>query len=99
MPASLTDAIFWVAVACCGVAQLLLLRSVLAARGAARPAESLPPLRRAVEVAWAVVPAVALALVLAMTWRAMHPAAAPADAARAAGDLSALSAPRGGFPT
>jgi len=73
MPALLSDAIFWIAVVCCAAAQLLILRSVFAARGAG-PASSLPPVRRPLEIAWALLPAVALALVLAMTWRAMHPA-------------------------
>jgi len=73
MPALLSDAIFWVAVACCAAAQLLILRSVFAARGAG-PAGALSPVRRPLEIVWALLPAVGLALVLAMTWRAMHPA-------------------------
>jgi hypothetical protein len=65
------DAIFWVAVACCLAAQAAILRSVLAG-GRGTP----PSPRRAAEVAWAVVPALVLALVLAATWRALHPAGA-----------------------
>ena len=75
MPPALSEAIFWVAVACCVVAELFILRSVFAARGtSASTAEgALPRVRRPVEVLWAVVPAVALALVLAATWRTLHP--------------------------
>ena len=62
------DAIFWVAVACCLVAQAAILRSVLVGGRA-----SAPPRRRAAEVAWAIAPAVALTIVLVATWRTIHP--------------------------
>jgi heme/copper-type cytochrome/quinol oxidase subunit 2 len=83
MPSTLSDALFWVAVALCAVAQAAILRSALAAHHtAAAPGSTLPPLRRAVEVAWTVVPAIALAALLVFTWRAMHPPvrSAPAGA-------------------
>jgi heme/copper-type cytochrome/quinol oxidase subunit 2 len=72
MPFSTADAIFWVAVACCAVAQVAILRSVLVS-----PVEAGEPVRssaarRAVEIAWAVLPGVALAIVFAYTWRAIH---------------------------
>ncbi|HJU69592.1 MAG TPA: hypothetical protein VJ650_15230 [Gemmatimonadaceae bacterium] len=64
-------------VACIIVAQLFILRSafsaVLVARGDAR----VPGPRRAAEVAWAVLPAIALGFALWMTWqerRAQMPA-------------------------
>jgi hypothetical protein len=88
MPSStLADAIFWIAVASCLVAQAAILRSVLAGRGAAAPA---PLPRRAAEVAWAIVPAVALALVLAATWRSLHPADGAGVAAGRAGAEASL---------
>jgi heme/copper-type cytochrome/quinol oxidase subunit 2 len=93
MPASLSDALFWVAVVCCAVAQLLILRAAFASRGTRASADSLPPVRRAVEVVWAIVPALALALLLAATWRAMHP---PSHGADPALSPAALSATRGG---
>jgi heme/copper-type cytochrome/quinol oxidase subunit 2 len=68
------DAIFWIAVACCSVAQVAILYSVISSP--ARTSDSgieTSPARRAVEIAWAVLPGVALALVLTFTWRAMHP--------------------------
>ena len=76
------DAIFWVAVVCCAVAQVAILHSVFAARGPAAGGPTMPPLRRGLEVLWAVVPAVGLALVLLLTWRAIRtdPVAAPAAA-------------------
>jgi heme/copper-type cytochrome/quinol oxidase subunit 2 len=72
MSLSLADAIFWVAVACCLVAQLAIVRSVLVSP--ARVPDSPPTSigRRVVEIAWAVLPGVALAFVLLLTWRAMH---------------------------
>ena len=80
----LADATFWAAAVCCAVAQWVILRGTLAAPLA--PGSAAPGRRRA-EVVWAVVPAVALALVLGATWRALHPAGpvaatgAPATAA------------------
>lgn len=64
------DAIFWIAVACCAVAQLAILRSVLAVP--AQRAGDRSAWRRTAEIAWAVLPGVALAAVLLYTWRAMH---------------------------
>ena len=82
MRESLADAIFWIAVVCCVVAQAAILRSVFAARGQAGGVGggggTMPPLRRGLEVLWAVVPALGLALVLALTWREMRPDAHPA---------------------
>ena len=69
----LADAIFWIAVACCSVAQLAIIRSVVISP--TRPSDSKiepSPIRRAVEIVWAVLPGVALAIVLLFTWRAMH---------------------------
>jgi heme/copper-type cytochrome/quinol oxidase subunit 2 len=68
----LSDAIFWLAAACCVFAQAAIVRSALRAR-AQRPDGSASP-SRPIEVAWTIVPAVMLALVLVLTWRALHPA-------------------------
>ena len=56
--------LFWAAALVCGVAHLAIVASVV---------RSGP--RRRLEIAWAVIPAVALAAVLVMTWRGMHPGA------------------------
>jgi len=71
MPHLLATALFWLSVACCLVAQVLIVRSVVAARGlpAARP--ELPRARGSVEIMWAVVPAIALAALLFFTWQAI----------------------------
>lgn len=85
MPSPTAVALFWVAVAVCTLAQVALLHSFFL--GASRPAHGSTAAFRATETAWAVVPAVILALLLAATWQAMHPSAAariritvPADA-------------------
>jgi heme/copper-type cytochrome/quinol oxidase subunit 2 len=77
MSLPLADAIFWVAVACCAVAQWFILRGAFTASMTPQPGATVPTSRRPLEIAWAVLPAVALAFVLAATWRAMHPHAAP----------------------
>ena len=73
------DGLFWSSVACCAYAQFLILRSVGGRRHAAEPSASpMPRPRGATELLWAVVPALALAVLLVATWRTMH-----ADPARA----------------
>ena len=96
MPLPLADAIFWVAVACCAVAQWFILRGALTASLTPSAGDAVPTSRRPLEIAGAVLPAVALALVLAATWRAMHPAAAPPHNHPAAEHTAA--APREVFP-
>ena len=75
------DAIFWIAAACCVVAQGLLLRSALTAPFSRPDAPALPAPRRAVEVAWTLLPAIGLALVLWFSWRAIHDVDSPAGTA------------------
>lgn len=53
--------LFWAAVFVCLIAHIFIVRSVLRASP-----------RKLTEVAWAVIPAIALAMVLLMTWRTMH---------------------------
>ena len=74
IPRFLSDAIFWLAAACCVFAQVAIVRSALRAR-AQRPDGSASP-SRPIEVAWTILPAIMLALVLVLTWRALHPSAA-----------------------
>jgi hypothetical protein len=73
------DAVFWIAVGCCVIAQLAILRSVLRVSstrhstiesGSAAHSES--AVHRAIDIAWAVIPGIALAFVLLYTWRAMR---------------------------
>jgi heme/copper-type cytochrome/quinol oxidase subunit 2 len=72
MNVSLADASFWLAVACCVVAQVAIVRSAFARRTPLLGGAAMPPLRRPIEVAFTLVPAVLLALVLVLTWRAMY---------------------------
>jgi heme/copper-type cytochrome/quinol oxidase subunit 2 len=73
----LADALFWSCVAAVTVAQVALLRS--AAR-VVRPGVRAPDVpvasRRAMELVWAVVPAIVLALAIVWAWKTMHPATA-----------------------
>ena len=91
----LGDAIFWVAVACCVVAEVAIVRSALVVRftgdgrretgdgkeetrpvtasGFPSPVSRIPSPRWS-EVAWTILPAIALAIVLAVTWRAVRDA-------------------------
>jgi heme/copper-type cytochrome/quinol oxidase subunit 2 len=72
----LADLIFWLAVVCCVVAQAAIVRSALRTPVQhPEPGVEVPRPRRAIEIAWTVLPAIGLALVLIMTWRAIHPRA------------------------
>lgn len=73
MRPAVADAIFWSAAVCCVVAQIAILRSALARhRPPADAPPTMPPLRRGIEVVWALLPAIALAVVLLATWRAVQ---------------------------
>ena len=67
MFSSLADAIFWIAVGLCSIAQIAIVRSVLIS-----PTGSSSVGRRLGEIAWAVLPGFALAALFVFTWRAMH---------------------------
>jgi heme/copper-type cytochrome/quinol oxidase subunit 2 len=73
--------LFWLAVVCCVVAQIEIVRSAFKAPAASDG--TVPAPSRWTEVLWTVVPAIGLALVLAFTWRAIH-ARQQADAMRPA---------------
>ena len=72
MPEAAADLIFWIALACCAIAQIAIIRSVLLVKPLEPRSERMPTVRRASEIAWAVLPAVMLALVFWATWREMH---------------------------
>ena len=89
MPSPLATLVFWAAVLCCIVAEVAIVRSTAHARRPVTAGDGelalLPPSRRGAEVAWAVLPALVLAGVLAWTWREMRrPPALPAPSAPAA---------------
>ena len=68
----IATSIFWVAVVLCVIAHRYILRSAFAAGAAVEHSHTLPPVRRAAEVLWVVLPAVALVFLLIATWRAIE---------------------------
>jgi len=74
---TIRSVLFWVAAACCVLAELAILRSLLFGRArAAEARDSMGSARaahasRSVDIAWAILPAIGLALVLYLTWRAV----------------------------
>jgi heme/copper-type cytochrome/quinol oxidase subunit 2 len=67
-----TDVIFWLAAFCCALSQAAIVRSALRARTQRPDGSASPP--RAIDVAWTIVPALGLVLVLVVTWRVLHAA-------------------------
>jgi len=61
MSLTLATAIFWVACACCAVAQVAIVRSALIT----------PSSKRSIDIAWSVLPGFALATLLVFTWKAL----------------------------
>jgi heme/copper-type cytochrome/quinol oxidase subunit 2 len=64
----LAEAIFWIAVVACVVAEIAILRSTYAARGVEK-SNLVPSSSRGGEITWAILPAVMLAFLLIATWR------------------------------
>jgi heme/copper-type cytochrome/quinol oxidase subunit 2 len=87
---SLREILFWSSAICCAIAQILIVRSVLAVRPLPEPRADVPRSRGGVELFWALLPAVALGVLFVFTWRAIEhrttverlPAAATMEAAR-----------------
>jgi heme/copper-type cytochrome/quinol oxidase subunit 2 len=64
----LAETIFWIAVVACVIAELAILRSTFSARRGNKP-ELVPSASPRSEIAWAIIPAVALGIVLGATWQ------------------------------
>jgi heme/copper-type cytochrome/quinol oxidase subunit 2 len=64
----LAETIFWIAAAACAIAEVAILRSTFAARYANK-SELVPASPRSSELAWAIIPALALSAVLVATWQ------------------------------
>ena len=64
----LAETLFWIAAVACAIAELAILRSTFAARRAIK-SELVPSASPRGELAWAVIPAVALGIVLTATWQ------------------------------
>lgn len=82
MNTAVLDALFWIALAACAVAQYFILRAVFAPEApapvgspaeAGRAAGRLRRPSRPLEIAWAVLPAVGLIVLLAWAWQMQHP--------------------------
>lgn len=71
MSLAFREILFWISLAVCLVAQVLIVRSVLGARTLQGPRPELTRSRGGVELFWAVLPAVALGVLLFFTWRAI----------------------------
>jgi len=69
MPPSARAVLFWSSAICCLVAQVLIVRSVLASRTLPETPSALPRSRDGVELFWALLPAVALGVLFFFTWR------------------------------
>ena len=69
MPPSAREVLFWSSAICCLVAQVLIVRSVLGVRKLPEPRPELARSRDGVELFWALLPAVALGVLLFFTWR------------------------------
>lgn len=78
MPFRLTDVIFWFSAVSCAVAQAAILRSVIIAPARTLEAPAGSARRRTMEIAWAVLPGIALVAVFVLTWRVMHGMHVPA---------------------
>jgi heme/copper-type cytochrome/quinol oxidase subunit 2 len=81
MSLSFATGLFWTSVACCTIAQFLIVRSVLGARHVPAPSADVPRSRARTELVWAVVPAVALVALLVFTWDAVRQSTARPSAA------------------
>ncbi len=64
----LAETIFWIAALACVIAELAILRSTFAARRANK-SDQVPSSSPRGELAWAIIPALALGVVLTATWQ------------------------------
>jgi hypothetical protein len=64
----LAETIFWIAAIACVIAEIAILRSTFAARSANK-SELVPTASPRGELAWAIIPALALVVVLSATWQ------------------------------
>ncbi|MGI8496584.1 MAG: hypothetical protein ACR2OG_03235 [Gemmatimonadaceae bacterium] len=69
------EVVFWIAVASCAVAQVAIVRLAVRATPRSEVPETgaLSRSGRGMEIAWTLIPAGGLIVVLLLTWRAWHP--------------------------
>jgi hypothetical protein len=69
---TLLTALFWMAVAICGVAQLFIMRAVFRTLPAAPTNSAVPAPRRWAEIVQVLLPIIGLVALFYGAWRAMH---------------------------
>ncbi|MFL5483358.1 MAG: hypothetical protein ACJ8AK_14350 [Gemmatimonadaceae bacterium] len=89
----LAETIFWVAALACAVAEIAILRSLIAHRRA-QHSNLVPAGSPITELIWGVVPAIGLALVLFFTWRRIQLRDHHMQMDHSAHQMTALSADR-----
>ncbi len=72
MSRQVAEIVFWIAVAMCAIAEIAILRAVFTPPANASSSAPIPHSPRGAEMVWGVLPAIALAALLAATWRAIH---------------------------
>lgn len=72
MTQQIAEIVFWIAAAACAIAELAILRTVFAPHTNAHSSAPVPHSPRGAEMVWGVIPAIALAVLLAATWQAIH---------------------------
>ncbi len=72
MSRQFAESVFWIALASCAIAELAILRTVFSPQASATSSTPIRHSARGTEMIWAVLPAIALAALLAATWRAIH---------------------------
>ena len=70
----LANGIFWLAALSSAAAQVMILRSAIVSPPSTASDRARLSARRAMEIAWAGLPGIALGVLFVFTWRAMHAA-------------------------
>lgn len=91
----LAETIFWVAAIACAVAEIAILRSIIAQRRA-QHSSLVPAGSPLTEVIWGVVPAIALVFLLVATWRRVQQRDHHVPMNHGAQEITAVSADRSG---
>ncbi|MCC6245663.1 MAG: hypothetical protein IT353_22720 [Gemmatimonadaceae bacterium] len=66
------DVFFWIAAIACIVAQFFILRAVIQAVPSVTGSPDVPRPNRAMEIAWAILPALLIAAVFIGAWQVLH---------------------------
>lgn len=72
LPPSVAGILFWIAVVACIVSQYFIIRAVWRAVPSETGSPNVPSPHRAMEIGWAILPAVLLVAVFLGAWQALH---------------------------